>query len=364
MSKYSNLILYVGGFKLPDGNAAAQRVMANAAALNELGYEVVFLNANPKCDEMVKTTYLGFECYDIPKKGILTELFSFKPVKKILKKRDFFSVIAYNYPAFLLLRLISYCRKKNIRCYADATEWYQPKGKFLYRIVKKIDTEWRMRWLHFRMNGVIAISEYLYQYYQARVNTVKIPPLVNLSQKKWESLEEKKIEDGCTDFVYCGNPSAQKECLNQIVDVVEALDDSYLVRLTIIGITLEEYEKMYGVCFDGKRTSFLGRISHEDSLRYISQSDWSVIIREDNKVVKAGFPTKLVESISCGTPVVINSFSNIGDYVDNKNGIITIFESIEDAILLAISSKKNIDKLQFDYHNYLGEFSYLLNCHQ
>ena len=36
-------IIYWGGFELPDKNAAAHRVMANAKLFRQFGYEVVFL---------------------------------------------------------------------------------------------------------------------------------------------------------------------------------------------------------------------------------------------------------------------------------------------------------------------------------
>ena len=36
-------VLYIGGFELPDKNAAAQRVMTNAKLLREMGYEVIFI---------------------------------------------------------------------------------------------------------------------------------------------------------------------------------------------------------------------------------------------------------------------------------------------------------------------------------
>ena len=35
-------VLYVGGFELPDKNAAAHRVINNAKILRELGYRVIF----------------------------------------------------------------------------------------------------------------------------------------------------------------------------------------------------------------------------------------------------------------------------------------------------------------------------------
>ena len=39
----SKSILYLGGFELPDKNAAAQRVMANAKLLGEMGFDVSFI---------------------------------------------------------------------------------------------------------------------------------------------------------------------------------------------------------------------------------------------------------------------------------------------------------------------------------
>lgn len=39
-------IIYVGGFELPDKNAAAQRVLSIAKILRELGYDVIFLGVD------------------------------------------------------------------------------------------------------------------------------------------------------------------------------------------------------------------------------------------------------------------------------------------------------------------------------
>ena len=35
-------VLYLGGFELPDKNAAAQRVLSNAKLLREMGHDVTF----------------------------------------------------------------------------------------------------------------------------------------------------------------------------------------------------------------------------------------------------------------------------------------------------------------------------------
>ncbi len=39
-------ILYVGGFELPDKNAAAHRVLSNGKIFRELGYNVVFIDVD------------------------------------------------------------------------------------------------------------------------------------------------------------------------------------------------------------------------------------------------------------------------------------------------------------------------------
>ena len=60
-------ILYIGGFVLPDGNAAAHRVLGNAKTLKALGWEVIFFGLSKG---KTKNSYLhqagkvdGFEFY-------------------------------------------------------------------------------------------------------------------------------------------------------------------------------------------------------------------------------------------------------------------------------------------------------------
>ena len=206
----------------------------------------------------------------------------------------------------------------NIRCFADATEWYQTSRNIIFRIIKNTDTYIRMQKAHFRMDGVIAISDYLYQYYKDKVpNTVKIPPLVDIQDEKWTNADAPG--NGCVTFIYCGSPSGLKERLDVIVQGIDALS--------------------------GK----------------VQGASWSIVIRDNNLVVKAGFPTKLVESISCGTPVIVNRFSNVCEYLDGTNSIvIDDTEKIGEALEKACEISLHPDKKQFDYHSFLGEFQKLL----
>lgn len=353
-------ILYVGGFVLPDRNAAAQRVIAIAKGFRELGHQVIFLNYSDQVEKSCWTEYSGFSCYDAPKRSMYHHLTDINDVIRIMDEKKITSVVAYNYPAVALNKLINWCHKRRIRCYADATEWYIAQGGLVFKVIKTIDTEWRMRLLHKKMDGVIAISDYLYRYYKDKVHTVKIPPTVDINDEKWQVHPIEWPKDK-TVFVYAGSPTAQKERLDLILDAAEVLKDRYSLVVRVIGITEEQYETMYGKEAPESCVEFLGRISHKEVIREVKSADWSIIIRDNNKVVMAGFPTKVVESIACGTPVIANPFSNIGDYLNESNSVWCKQDAIEVAMEQAMNCRLRVNKRIFGYHGYLHDLIALLN---
>lgn len=356
IEKLHKRFLYVGGFELPDRNAAAHRVIGIAKAIKKLGHEVFFLNYTSVASKASWKTYFGFECYDKPKQGLAKQVTDISDAIMVIQEKQIDCVIMYNYPAFAMSRLLKWCKKASIKCYADATEWYVAEGKSPYALIKRWDSETRMKKLHFKTDGVIAISEYLYQYYKYKVHTVKIPPIVDIQDDKWRGETKKNLD--CIVFVYAGSPSAQKECLDKIVDAIETKDAP--AWLQIIGITKEQYETMYKTKYTGTKTEFLGRVDHMSVVALVKQANWSIIIRENNQVVKAGFPTKLVESISCGTPVIVNRFSNVEDYLTTDNSIICDMDSIDDAINQACEKQIVVDKDIFDYRQYIGQLQTFL----
>lgn len=355
-------VLYIGGFELPDKNAAAQRVVGIGKSLSQIGYSVCFINSIRKGGkEPRKTEYFGFDVYEYQRENELDYLFGAKTILSKIKEIRPNIIFAYNYPAFALEKVRKYCKQNNIRCYADATEWYRAFGRnLIYRVVKNIDTNYRMRVVHKRLDGIISISRYLFEYYKDAVNTVIIPPIVDLGEEKWIPLDNKKC--GPIEFVYAGVPSVQKEKLDLIVKAVESIPNRYSVVLNIVGVSKNEFISMYDWRVGlSERIKFWGRIEHKRVLEFVKRADWSIILRDNNIVVKAGFPTKLVESISCETPVIVNNFSNVIDYLDEKNSIvIEKFSDIDGAVLEALTKKTNVERRVFDYHQYLDVLKQLL----
>lgn len=358
-----SIFLYIGGFQLPDKNAAAQRVLGIAKGLRKLSHNVVFLNSLKEYDKLgvTETEYLGFRCLEYKRESDHDYLVSAKTTLTMMKQVQPDVVIAYNYPAIALSRILTYCNKNRIKCFADVTEWYDTSGvNIVTRIIKGFDTSYRMKHVQKRLDGAITISKFLYDYYNKSVKTVLIPPTVDLEESKWNICV--KEDDGIVSFVYAGVPSVRKERLNLIVSAVGTIENVKNVRLDIVGITREQFIQMYS-WHDAipKSVVFWGVVDHQKVLRIVGQSDWAIILRENNRTVKAGFPTKLVESISCGTPVIANRFSNVFDYLTEKNSIcVENMDEITSYILQACEQKCAIDRNVFDYHNFLQELEELL----
>ncbi|PQJ21099.1 hypothetical protein [Tenacibaculum sp. SG-28] len=197
-----NIILYVGGFELPDKNAAAHRVVSNANCLQGLGYEVIFIGVNKEKETLyTPKTVEGFEYYEImyPKSFLqwVTYISSIYKVKKIIEESKIMtkidSVFVYNFPSFALLRMLNFSKKNNVRIFADVTEWSSEKTIAVKSIIKNFDTFLRMRFLHFKVDGVIAISAFLTNYYERKVKVIQVPPLVNFNNVKWKVLNTNNI---------------------------------------------------------------------------------------------------------------------------------------------------------------------------
>ena len=350
-------VLYVGGFILPDGNAAAQRVVANAKLFRDIGFRVVFMNHPEAAGSPYIEDYYGFVCYNYPKSewGVARRI-DIDRIKEIVEHRgDVTHIIAYNYPAPSLSKLIKFCRLKGIKCIGDTTEWYRALDVALAKApFKFLDTFARMRILNKRMDGQIVISRYLERFYQGKVPCVLLPPLVDIRDGKWPSCHEKKA-DGVS-FIYAGKPSKTKERLDLIVDAIVSIPDECAVSLKVVGIDASEFEEIYGISApDSSRVSFEGRLPHEEVLSLVASSSYSILIRDDNRVTKAGFPTKFVESVTCGTFVICNDNSDLREWVEREGCGFVVNEThlMQQLEAVVRETSPDFDRGVFDYRRFL-----------
>ena len=359
------VILYIGGFELPDKNAAAHRVLSNAKILKQNNKKVVFIGVDKTLKYgtdvlQTKQVVQGFESYAVayPNKkkewiDYLTKIENYTKVIEYIQDVD--DVILYNFQAISMGKILRYCRKKKIKCYADVTEWRSAKGEsVIYRILKDSDTWYRMHILHKKMDGLIVISKYLEKYYCKCNNVVYIPTLTDTSETKWVNSYVK--EKGFLKLVYAGNPG-RKDRLDLLIEALIQVDIKY--KLDIIGITYEQYLNYYpnhkSILDNNESIIFHGRLTHLETIEYVKKANYSCFLREDDRVSKAGFPTKFAESISCGTPVLTNKTSNISDYFKkNENGVcINSFDPfIISEVINHLPYEMKVRRDLFDYRNY------------
>jgi len=332
-------IIYIGGFELPDRNAAAHRVLANGKILRDLGYEVVFLGvdrASSAGEELLRQDFSGFECWSVPYPvGIgawLKYILGLSTILKFFQKErsiKVVGVICYNYPAVAQGRIKHLCRRADMKMIADATEWYEASaGSLVHRVVKFLDTLLRMRFVHCLADGVITTSKFLTAFYGRRGKvTVELPTLFDCEKFQPPLAREDNLRK---NFIYVGSPfdsgrvnkarSNLKERLDVCIDVfyqlyLEGEDFSF----EIYGIGMDDYLRVFPehaamLQEMAKYTIFKGRQPNEMVLKRIAESDFSIFFRDETRVTLAGFPSKLAESISCGTPVVSNKMVSLESY--------------------------------------------------
>ncbi len=361
-------VLYIGGFEMPDKNAAAQRVLSVSKALRENGYDIKFVGITTSNDVLGVVDDFIYEATPYPTS--LKNWISYsigKNVINYIKKEQPDFIITYNYPAIAQERIIRYARKHGIKVIGDITEWYRPTS-----IPKRIDTWLRMRFSNFHLDGIISISNYLSKYYENQY-IIQLPPLVDKKEIKWD-IAPKKKHDEKIRLVYIGTGSI-KDRLDIIVrNVIK--DQEHRFILDVIGITEAQFYEIYKTDIDLNtyhNIKFHGRLPHIQALEYLKNSDFQIFFRDNIRVNNAGFPTKLVESFSAGIPVITNNISNISDYIINEKNSFIIDNLDEDSIekvlqRVARMSKDQINEMKslidtsaFDYHNYVEDIKKYMN---
>ena len=370
--------LYIGGFIMPDGNAAAQRVLGVAKVLRECGYGVRFSGLTRASKEPQTGNIDGFDYvnYPYPQSPVQWLKYLTGRDSAISEIEDYGPelVILYNHPAFAIEHIAKFCHRKYIKVLADITEWYEPQGNPIFTAIKGYDTNRRMRLSHQKLDGLICISSYLSEYYRNNgVKVTEIPPLVDTAQAKWhQDIEVGKDE---VRLVYAGSPGVTKDRLDLILkaldEIIPTLNNK--VRFDIIGISKEQYVATWGDNKNRDYVIFNGRRPHEEVIRKLLEADFQIFLRPDSLPNRAGFPTKFVETISSGTLPITNLSSNLKDYIsDGKNGFIikaldgdSIKETLGRALGLPsreiASLKQSLNRNLFDYSQYIGQTELFIN---
>ena len=338
----SQKIVYIGNFKFPDKNAAGKRVLGNCLLLKDLGYTPICIGSGS--DE--STEYEGIVCSSVKISNVARVLGS--GTEKIIgllnsHKSELFAVILYGsiFTQRENKKIVSWCKKNNIKVYYDQVDWFELNWHNPLRAI--------VRWYnHFLMNnrvipkcdGVICISSFLANYHGEKgMKTVIIPPLSSSETSR----DLAKPHFDTVNFVYAGTTTDVARPLSEWKDRIDIMFEALLeakekndirpFRFDIFGLTKEQYLRMFPEVHRkrgeqvldnlGDNVIFHGLVPNSVAMAGVNSADFTVLIREKKRSTMSGFPTKVSESLSCGTPVICTDTSDLKKYIINgQNGYV------------------------------------------
>lgn len=348
-------IAYVGMFSFPDGDAGAVRVSEIGRALRSMGHEVVYFGIERAAREagrlsegsVARTSkdgllYVSAAPHSCSLWGRVGRQLGIVTGGSILSRLvgsgdsawKWDAVIAYQAPSMLLVRLKQHCRRNRTPLLCDAVEWYDPRqvplgwaGPWYW------DSEWRMRIAQKRTNGIIAISSLLADYYASSgCRVLKVPALID-EVESGASMAQHRSQGNGMRMVYAGNPGRKDLLGNVVRGLLMARREGSPACLKVVGLDVGGIRACLGrdqavIEELGDGLVAVPRMSREGALAEVAEADFLPLLRPYRRYANAGFPTKVVESLSLGVPVLANLTSDLGTVLDDgQNGLVLPDES-------------------------------------
>lgn len=345
-------VLYIGWSGLPE-TAAGIRVYQIAKVLREAGNEVIFLClSQPTVGKQDGIEYDGFRYIlkgqsksRVKNAGnIICGYADFRAIMDTIADEKPDTVIVYNEKERLTKKIISFCHPRGITVGADVTEWYElsRSKKWNYVVAKNVD--YRIRNMDSKLDYIISISPFLTAYYRSHgcKNVIEIPPIIDYVKSEIMSTSHK-----IRHLVYAGSPAQKDLILPYLAAIKDINAEQVKVVADIVGVTKEQIRTLLQINdLEKKGIVAYGRVPHEECVKVIEKADFSILFRENLRYAKAGFSTKLSESLSLGIPVLCNAVGGADEIIkDGFNGIkiegcdsASIMKAIERILLLDESS--------------------------
>ena len=354
--KNGSWVAYVGPFRFPEGDASSRRVLGVARSIVRGGRRVVVACGNrvPEEPESLPDSEgeMGLSFVGV---GEITEGASrfgkathwlWGVGRRIVSWLDSLPsrpthVVCYGSNVSLMLRLGQWCHRHRVPLIADVVEWHDGAimvgGGTLSPL--NLGDKLTLRVLNRRTSGIIGISSYLTDYYHSRgCQTVRVPATLDTREI------EPRLEinaDSPLVLAYAGKSgNGRKDLIDNVIDAVLTVNaGGTRVKFVLAGSPPQEVLRLPALRSRGlaslpNEICALGRLTHRECTSLIRSADFMPMVRPIATFSMAGFPTKVPESLSLGTPVICNVTSDLGQYVrDGVEGLIC-----EDSSVLSIVS--------------------------
>ena len=378
--------IYVTQNRFCADDSTALRIRTFCQILHELDKEVIVISLDENTNHIVHD-FKGIKYVTLrnPSNSFVSRLMNLvlhrprlrKSINRLMEDYKIEGVFFYDLPPLSTVFLKNYARNQNIKIFHDSVEWYSAVqfkwGKIaLPYLLKNILNSYLID----QQVRVFAISKYLHSYFKSKeISATRIPIVMDTQNIVWE---KKKNSDKLV-LMYAGTPG-KKDYLNEIIVGLSELSESDLARieLNIFGVTESQLIKDCDVSVQtleicGKSLVAHGRVKRTSVMEHLQRSDFTILLRSAKlRYAKAGFPTKVVESLATATPVICNITSDLGDYlIDGENALIVkdcssieLRKTLKKALSLSREEKQRLSsnarktaENYFDYRTYIEQFN-------
>ena len=342
-------VLFTGWFAFPEASAGAQYVYGLGKALRAGGHSVGYVvdgSVGRDQDRVADGSYAfdGFPYYPLGIRNVPRKLQRILPsvggplelTLAWLKSQDLRGVrhiFTYSGSCAYLMKLRCLCASRGLTLTNLVVEWYslmQYKSRLpRERVPILIDCELQRRVVNRLIGSLVCISTYLHQHYtQLGCLSVIVPHLLDVDDGKWPIAAEPRNGTPGLKLVYAGSGGMHDMVHNAIRGLALLADRGQEVKIAICGPSRELVARFLGRdrrILDRlhSQLDFRGMLPHREALAEVARADFSILCRPEIRGTRAGFPTKLAESLACGTPILGNLTGDVGLYVtDEVEGIL------------------------------------------
>lgn len=368
-------ILYVRFEDFPYGTASSFRAFTLSKLIVEAGHTITVLAPN-----------INFLKNEINEDGTYKDIPSIKAIRiskngksieeslSLLLKQEKYDIFMRSTSIKKYMRILRIVKKYELPIIMDSVEWYDPSNWRLKHCDPRYYLfQYMWNYLFPKCNGVIAISRMIENHYKQYLsNVVRIPTITDVKNTVYRT----EIKDARLSFIFSGKLDEGKDNLDTFIEAMDRIDHiGEKTQLNIFGPSIEEVRRHMGdkenILDAHKNNIFIhGKVPQHEAQEACLNSDFSVFFRLNRRSANAGFPTKLGECMTFGTPVICNDTGDISMVVkDKENGFLLKSKSVDEiceTLEYLLNMKKEAREEMrrkarlsaeyfFDYQNYISE---------
>ena len=345
-------ILIVSSDKYPDGGASANRHLAYAKGLVEIGNTVTFILLAPQKNKQERFQTDGITFINAYKSNLFSRIFkkhsSLVPLPSVPegrrqikqriveKKADI--VVLLDTHLWLLKPMLDLCVKHKIKILHERTEF--PSVVLKRGLLGKFHLYLYGKYFLQKLDAIFVITNALKQYFTDLVNNRVRVEVINMMVDPTRfqgALSEPEFDSGY--LAYCGGMEIEKDGINILIrafgKACQILSDSNNLKLVLIGPISSSSlaDRLTQIIKESgceNRVILTGRVRRDAIPNLLSHAGALALARPDSLQAEGGFPTKLGEYLATKKPVIITNTGEIGLFLkDGENAFIAEPGSVE-----------------------------------